>query len=61
MNIDGLMIIYEMRKRDTIFEKLFECLSRDEKNEIWEQVTGFEYECPLKKEVYENAKEGTKE
>ena len=38
------MIIYENRARDPIFEKLFETLSRDERNEIWEQVTGFVYE-----------------
>jgi len=41
------MIIYEMRDKDPIFVKLFETLSREERNEIWQEVTGFEYESPV--------------
>lgn len=37
MNIDGLMLIYERRK-ELVFEKLYECLSRDERNLIWVEL-----------------------
>jgi len=63
MNIEGLMIIYENRPKDEIFEKLFECLSREERNQIWEEVTGFEYEggfLSTKKSFDKGIKEGLK-
>ena len=44
------MIIWENRPKDPIFEKLFNSLSREERNEIWEEITGFEYESPVVKE-----------
>lgn len=47
MNIEGLMKIYEYRPRDPIFEFLFECMDREERNKVWENVTGFEYEKPI--------------
>jgi len=57
MNLEGLMIIYE-RRSDPLFKKLFDSLSREERNEIWEEVTGFEYESPIVKEqMIQTAKE----
>lgn len=54
MNIDGLMLIHEMRTKDPLFEKLFECLDRDERNKIWEAVTGWEYDEEEMEKIYRN-------
>jgi hypothetical protein len=41
------MKIYEHRAKDPLFEFLFECMDRDERNKVWENITGFEYEKPI--------------
>ncbi len=44
MTPEGLLLIYKYRPQDDIFEKLWGCLSPEEKNLVWGLVTGFQEE-----------------
>ena len=44
MKDEGLLMIYEYRPKDEVFEKLWEYLTIDERNHVLELVTGFQEE-----------------